>query len=377
MSKSDYYELLGVNNNSSEAEIKKAYRKKAMQYHPDKNPNNPSAEAKFKELSEAYDVLRDENKRSAYDRYGHAAFEQGMGQGPGGNSAFDFASSFSDIFGDIFGDFMGGGHQSSGRGSDLRYNMEISLEDAYKGKKATVKIPTSIVCSSCKGSGSADNSPPQACGMCNGAGKVRAQQGFFTIERTCPQCQGAGYVITNPCKTCSGTGRLRKDKALSVSIPAGIESGVRIRLSGEGEAGMRGAPSGDLYIFVSVKQHNLFYREGPNLYCKVPISIVTATLGGNVEVPTLEGKRGKISIPAGTQSGRQFRLKGKGMPALKGHNAGGDLHIETYVETPVNLTKKQKELLKDFDNEGKGASQNPQSEGFFSKAKELWEELKE
>ncbi|PPR79739.1 MAG: Chaperone protein DnaJ [Alphaproteobacteria bacterium MarineAlpha2_Bin1] len=377
MSKSDYYELLGVSRDSSDAEIKKAYRKKAMQYHPDKNPNNPSAEAKFKELSEAYDVLRDENKRSAYDRYGHAAFEQGMGQSPGGNSAFDFASSFSDIFGDIFGDFMGGGQQSSGRGADLRYNMEVTLEEAYKGKKATIKIPTSVGCSSCNGTGSEGKSSPQACRMCNGAGKVRAQQGFFTIERTCPQCQGAGYQITNPCKKCSGNGRLRKDKALSVSIPAGIESGVRIRLSGEGEAGMRGGPPGDLYIFVSVKQHNLFQREGPHLFCKVPISITTAALGGNVEVPTLEGKRGKISIPAGTQSGKQFRLRGKGMPALKGHNLGGDLHIETHVETPVNLSKKQKDLLKEFENEGKGSSQNPQSEGFFSKAKELWDELKD
>ncbi len=377
MSKSDYYELLGVSRDSSDADIKKAYRKKAMQYHPDKNPNNPSAEAKFKELSEAYDVLRDDNKRSAYDRYGHAAFEQGMGHGPGGNSAFDFASSFSDIFGDIFGDFMGGGHQSSGRGADLRYNMEVTLEEAFKGKKATVKIPTSVSCTSCKGTGSEGNSSPQVCGMCNGAGKVRAQQGFFTIERTCPQCQGAGYQITNPCKKCGGTGRLRKDKALSVSIPAGIESGVRIRLSGEGEAGMRGGSPGDLYIFVSVKQHNLFQREGPHLFCKVPISITTAALGGNVEVPTLDGKRGKINIPAGTQSGKQFRLRGKGMPALRGHNLGGDLHIEANIETPINLTKKQKELLKEFDKEGKGSSQNPQSEGFFSKAKELWDELKD
>ncbi len=377
MSKSDYYELLGVSRDSSDADIKKAYRKKAMQYHPDKNPNNPSAEAKFKELSEAYDVLRDDNKRSAYDRYGHAAFEQGMGHGPGGNSAFDFASSFSDIFGDIFGDFMGGGHQSSGRGADLRYNMEVTLEEAFKGKKATVKIPTSVSCTSCKGTGSEGNSSPQVCGMCNGGGKVRAQQGFFTIERTCPQCQGAGYQITNPCKKCGGTGRLRKDKALSVSIPAGIESGVRIRLSGEGEAGMRGGSPGDLYIFVSVKQHNLFQREGPHLFCKVPISITTAALGGNVEVPTLDGKRGKINIPAGTQSGKQFRLRGKGMPALRGHNLGGDLHIEANIETPINLTKKQKELLKEFDKEGKGSSQNPQSEGFFSKAKELWDELKD
>ncbi len=377
MSKSDYYDLLGIDRNSSTTDIKKAYRKKAMQFHPDKNPDNPSAEAKFKELSEAYDVLRDDEKRSAYDRYGHAAFEQGMGQGAGGNSAFDFASSFSDIFGDIFGDFMGGGQNSSGRGADLRYNMEVSLEEAFKGKKTNIKIPTSVSCERCNGNGSEGNSSPEACGMCRGAGKVRAQQGFFTIERTCPTCQGAGFKITNPCKKCSGNGRVRKEKTLSVNIPAGIESGVRIRLSGEGEAGARGGPPGDLYIFVSVKQHELFQREGPHLFCRVPISVTIAALGGTVEVPTLEGKRGKISIPAGTQSGKQFRLKGKGMPPLKGHAGGGDLHIETHVETPINLTKKQKDLLKQFDNEGKDANQNPQSAGFFAKAKELWEELKE
>ena len=374
MTKSDYYELLGVARNASPEEIKKAYRKKAMQHHPDKNPNNPEAEAKFKELSESYDVLRDNEKRAAYDRYGHAAFEQGMGSSHAGASAFDFASSFSDIFGDLFGDFMGGGQgRTSGRGADLRYNMEINLEDAYSGKQTTINVPTSINCKPCNGTGAKGKSAPEACTMCRGHGKVRAQQGFFTIERTCPQCQGDGYQIKDPCSECSGNGRVRKDKKLSVNIPSGIESGVRIRLSGEGEAGLRGAPSGDLYIFVSVRTHNLFERDGPHLFCRVPIPMTIAALGGSIEVPTLDGKRGKITIPSGTQTGKQFRLRGKGMPAMRGSGTG-DLHIETQVETPVNLSKQQTDLLKEFRDSENNNQSSPQSEGFFAKARKLWED---
>ena len=367
MAKSDYYELLGITQNASAEDIKKAYRRKAMQYHPDKNPDNPEAEAKFKELSEAYDVLRDGEKREAYDKFGHAAFEQGMGGFRGGASAFDFASSFSDIFGDLFGDFMGaGGGHSSARGTDLRYNMDVTLEDAYTGKKATVKVPTSVACDSCRGSGAEGDTAPEPCTMCQGHGKVRSQQGFFSIERTCPQCQGAAYMIRNPCRTCSGSGRVRKEKTLSVNIPAGIESGIRIRLTGEGEAGVRGSPPGDLYIFVSVKPHQIFQREGPHLFCRVPIPMTTAALGGAIEVPTLEGKRARINIPSGTQSGKQFRLRGKGLPALRG-SSSGDLHIETSVETPVNLTGKQKDLLKEFKDAGGKKSHSPESEGFFSR----------
>ena len=377
MAKSDYYELLGVQRNASQEELKKAYRKLAMQHHPDKNPDNPKAEMKFKELSEAYDVLRDDDKRSAYDRYGHAAFEQGMGSSNNASSAFDFASSFSDVFGDLFGDFMGTSqNQRSGRGADLRFNMEINLEEAFNGKKATIKVPTSVSCNSCSGSGAEGNSSPENCGMCQGHGKVRAQQGFFTIERTCPKCQGAGYFIKNPCKKCSGSGRLRKDKSLSVNIPAGIEDGVRIRLTGEGEAGLRGSPPGDLYIFVSIRSHEIFQRDSSHLFCRVPIPITTAALGGTVEVPTLDGKRARITIPSGTQTGKQFRLRSKGMPEMRSKHFG-DLHVETLIETPINLTKKQKELLKEFEKLGSKNKQNPESDGFFSKAKDLWDDLKD
>ena len=379
MAKQDYYEQLGVGRKASADEIKKAYRKLAMQFHPDRNPDNPEAEAKFKELSEAYDVLRDDQKRAAYDQFGHAAFEHGMGGGGGrgGASAFDFASSFSDIFEDLFGDFVGGGRaRAQTRGADLRYNMEIDLEEAYKGKKATIHVPTSVPCDACHGSGSEGDAAPTTCSMCRGHGKVRAQQGFFTIERTCPTCQGMGHVVENPCKPCGGSGRVRREKSLAVNIPAGVEDGTRIRLSGEGEAGLRNGPAGDLYIFLSVTPHRFFEREGLNIFCRVPISMATAALGGDIEVPTLDGTRARMAIPSGTQTGKQFRLKGKGMPAVRGPGKG-DLYIQTLVETPVNLTKRQKELLKEFEDAGSGKSHSPESEGFFAKVKELWEDLKE
>ncbi len=377
MAKTDYYELLGVGKDADAATLKKAFRKKAMEFHPDRNPDNPEAEKKFKEFGEAYDVLKDPDKRAAYDRYGHAAFENGMG-GPGGGAGaggFDF----SDVFEEFFGDFMGGGRRGGrrgpARGSDLRFNMEISLEDAYNGKTDQITIPTSVSCEPCSGSGAEPGSSPEACSTCGGAGKVRANQGFFMVERTCPSCQGNGQIITNPCKVCRGAGKVQKEKTLQVKIPKGVEEGTRIRLSGEGEAGANGAPSGDLYIFLTIKPHVLFKRDADLLFCQVPIPMATATLGGNIEVPTIEGKRARIKIPAGTQSGRQFRLKGKGMPELNGGFVG-DMIIETQVETPVNLTKRQKELMEEFAAEG-GDTVSPQSEGFFTKVKELWDDLTE
>ncbi|RJF89718.1 molecular chaperone DnaJ [Oleomonas cavernae] len=379
MAKTDYYELLGVARGASGDEIKKAFRKMAMKWHPDKNPGDAEAEKKFKEMNEAYSVLSDDEKRAAYDRYGHAAFE-GPGGGPGGGArGFDFGSSFADVFDDLFGEFMGRGGQRGGnsatRGSDLRYNMEISLEEAFKGKKTQIRVPSTISCEACDGAGAAPGSKPTTCGTCNGAGKVRAAQGFFTVERTCPTCQGSGRVIKDPCKVCGGHGRVAKDKTLSVNIPQGVEDGTRIRLSGEGEAGLRGGPPGDLYIFLTVAPHALFRRDGGNLFCRVPIPMVTATLGGNIEVPTIDGTRARVAIPAGTQTGRQFRLKAKGMPALRG-GAFGDLYINAVVETPVNLSAKQKDLLKEFEKAG-GKGTSPESEGFFAKVKELWNDLTE
>ena len=372
MARRDYYELLGLGRQASKEELKKAYRKLAMKYHPDRNPGDSAAETNFKELSEAYDILRDDQKRAAYDQFGHSAFDEG-GSRPSG---FDFASSFADVFDDLFGDFMGGGRggRARTRGADLRYNLEISLEDAFGGRKATVQVPTSVTCDSCRGSGAASNSAPTTCPSCRGHGKVRTQQGFFTVERTCPTCQGAGRVIENPCRNCGGSGRVQKEKGLSVNIPAGVEDGTRIRLAGEGEAGLRGGPPGDLYIFLSVAPHRIFQRDGVHVYCRVPIPMTTAALGGTIEVPTLEGGRARINIPAGTQSGRNFRLKGKGMPVMRGAG-NGDLYIQTQIETPVNLTKRQKELLKEF--EGAGGGHSPESEGFFSKVRELWDDLRD
>ena len=374
MAKRDYYEILGVDSNADDATLKKAYRKQAMQYHPDRNPGDAAAEASFKEVNEAYEILKDPQKRSAYDQYGHAAFENG-----GGGAGFGGAGGgFSDIFEDLFGDFMGGGgggRSSHSRGSDLRYNLEISLEEAFNGKQMELKIPTTVECDSCDGSGAEAGSEPVTCSTCQGHGKVRAQQGFFTIERTCPSCQGQGRIIENPCKSCRGEGRMNKEKTLSVNIPAGVDDGNRIRLSGEGEAGMRGGPPGDLYIFLTVADHRIFQRDGQNIHCRVPIPLTTAALGGDIEVPTLDGARAKVSITAGTQSGRKFRLRSKGMPVMNSHSHG-DMYIHTIVETPVNLTKRQKELLKEFNDAGKGAH-SPESEGFFSRVKDFLADLKD
>jgi molecular chaperone DnaJ len=383
MAKRDFYDVLGVKNGASPDEIKKAYRTKAKELHPDRNADNPGSEAKFKEANEAYEVLKDADKKAAYDRFGHAAFEGGMGGGarpgggfPGGQQG-DFSSAFSDVFDDLFGDFMGGqrggGGRRAARGSDLRYNLRVSLEEAYSSLQKTINVPTAVGCTSCDGSGAEGGAEPTSCPTCSGMGKVRAQQGFFTVERTCPTCSGMGQIIKNPCKDCGGAGRIEKDRALSVNIPAGVETGTRIRLAGEGEAGMRGGPSGDLYIFVEVTKHDLFERDGTNLYCRVPVSMSTAALGGNIEVPTIDGGRGRVQIPSGSQSGRQMRLRSKGMPALRGGGVG-DMFIELAVETPVNLTSRQKELLKEFEDLSE--NNNPESSSFFSSVKSFWDSMK-
>ncbi|MGR3581308.1 MAG: molecular chaperone DnaJ [Sagittula sp.] len=380
MSKRDYYDVLGVKKGASAEELKKAYRAKAKELHPDRNKDNPDCEALFKEVNEAYDVLKDAEKKAAYDRFGHAAFDGGMGGGlrPGGGAHgnADFASAFSDVFDDLFGDFMGGrqgGRQRAARGADLRYNLRISLEDAFNGMAKTINVPTSVQCGVCNGTGSEGGSEPTTCPTCSGMGKVRATQGFFTVERTCPTCSGMGQIVKNPCGKCHGAGRVQKDRALSVNIPAGVETGTRIRLAGEGEAGMRGGPPGDLYIFIEVEPHKIFEREGTELHCRVPVSITAAALGGDIEVPTIDGGRSRVKIPAGSQSGRQMRLRGKGMPALRGGLAG-DMFIELAVETPVNLTARQKELLKEFDELSE--DNNPESSSFFSSVKNFWDSMK-
>ncbi|MDO6585687.1 molecular chaperone DnaJ [Salipiger sp. 1_MG-2023] len=383
MSKRDYYDLLGLAKGASADEIKKGYRKKAKELHPDRNADNPDAEAQFKEINEAYDVLKDADKKAAYDRYGHAAFEGGMGGGggrPGGgfHGQGDFASAFSDVFDDLFGDMMGGrggggGRQRASRGADLRYNLRVTLEDAFTGLQKTINVPTSVQCGECHGSGAEGGAEPTTCPTCSGMGKVRATQGFFTVERTCPTCSGLGQIVKNPCKKCGGAGTQRRERALSVNIPAGVETGTRIRLAGEGEAGMRGGPPGDLYIFIEVKQHEIFEREGLELHCRVPVSMAAAALGGDIEVPTIDGGRSRVKIPAGSQSGRQMRLRGKGMPALRG-GAAGDMFIELAVETPVNLTSRQKELLREFEDLSE--DNNPESHSFFSSVKSFWESMK-
>jgi len=384
MAKRDYYEVLGLSRGASAEEVKKAYRKKAKELHPDRNKDNPDAETQFKEAGEAYDVLKDADKKAAYDRFGHAAFENGMGAGgggprPGAGGQGDFASAFSDVFDDLFGDFMGGrggaagGRQRASRGSDLRYNLRVTLEEAYSGLQKSITVPTSVQCGSCEGTGAEGGAEPTTCPTCSGMGKVRAQQGFFTVERTCPTCSGMGQTIKNPCRTCGGAGRVEKDRALSVNIPAGVETGTRIRLSGEGEAGLRGGPAGDLYIFIEVAKHPLFERDEVNLFCHVPVSMTTAALGGDIEVPTIDGGRARVKIPAGSQAGRQMRLRSKGMPALRG-SGHGDMFIELAVETPVNLTSRQKELLREFD--GLSEDNNPESKSFFSSVKKFWDSMK-
>ena len=378
MSKSDYYDLLGVDRGVDEKALKSAFRKKAMQLHPDRNPDNPDAEKKFKEINEAYEVLKDPQKRAAYDQYGHAAFENGSG-GFGGGGFAGAAGGFSDIFEDIFGEMMGGarrgGNRSGGRerGADLRYNMEVSLEEAYAGKAAEISVPTAVSCEECSGSGAKPGSSPSVCNTCAGNGRVRASQGFFSIERTCPECQGRGEVISDPCTSCSGQGRVTKERTLSVDIPAGIEDGVRIRLGGEGEAGTRGGPSGDLYIFLNVRPHEFFQRDGADLFCKIPISMTTAALGGQFEVACLDGTKSRVKVPDGTQSGKQFRLRGKGMPIMRSSDLG-DLYIQVATETPQNLTKRQRELLEEFDQLS-SEKNSPQSTGFFSRMKKFLDGL--
>ena len=377
MSKRDYYEVLGLSKGASADEIKKGYRRKAKELHPDRNTSDPSAESKFKEANEAYDVLKDPERKAAYDRFGHAAFEGGMGGG-GGQRQGDLSSAFSDVFDDLFGDFMGGGQRGGGRsrasrGSDLRYNLEISLEDAYSGLQKSINVPTSVQCSPCNGSGAAGGSEPSTCPTCSGMGKVRASQGFFTVERTCPSCSGMGQVISNPFSNCGGQGRSNKDRSLSVNVPAGVETGTRIRLSNEGEAGLRGGPAGDLYIFIEVREHKIFQRDGNSLFCRIPVSMSGAALGGDIEVPTIDGGRSRVKIPAGSQSGRQMRLRGKGMPSIKSAQKG-DMFIEIAVETPVNLTSKQRELLREF--EALSEDNNPESKSFFSSVKSFWDTMK-
>ncbi|MBY6003721.1 molecular chaperone DnaJ [Salipiger bermudensis] len=383
MSKRDYYDVLGVSKGASADEIKKGYRKKAKELHPDRNADNPDAENLFKEANEAYDVLKDPEKKAAYDRFGHAAFEGGMGGGggrPGGGfqGQGDFASAFSDVFDDLFGDFMGGrqgggGRQRAARGADLRYNLRVTLEEAFNGLQKTINVPSSVQCDECSGTGAEGGAEPVTCPTCSGMGKVRATQGFFTVERTCPTCSGLGQIIKNPCSKCGGQGRIQKERALSVNIPAGVETGTRIRLAGEGEAGMRGGPPGDLYIFIEVKKHEIFEREGNELHCRVPVAMTTAALGGDIEVPTIDGGRSRVKIPAGSQSGRQMRLRGKGMPALRG-GAAGDMFIELAVETPVNLTTRQKELLREFEELSE--DNNPESHSFFSSVRNFWDSMK-
>ena len=372
MSKRDYYEVLGVERGCTEAELKASFRKLAMQFHPDRNPGDNDSEHKFKEINEAYDVLKDGDKRAAYDRFGHAAFEHGGGGGHGFGS--DFGSTFSDIFEGIFG--MGsqrGRGNGRERGSDLRYNVEITLDEAFEGKTAQVRIPTSVTCEFCSGTGAKAGTKPKTCTSCAGAGKIRHAQGFFTLERTCPTCQGRGQVIEDPCKNCGGAGRVTRERTLSVNIPAGVEDGTRIRLAGEGEAGMRGGPPGDLYIFLSLAQHAFFQRDGADLHCRVPISMVTAALGGDCEVPSIDGSKAKVKVPAGTQTGRRFRLTGKGMPVLRSKQTG-DMYVQVVVETPQNLSKKQRELLAEFNKLSSEETQ-PEAAGFLSRVKEFWDGL--
>ncbi|HEX3339336.1 MAG TPA: molecular chaperone DnaJ [Pseudolabrys sp.] len=372
MSKRDYYEVLNVTRTCTEVELKTAFRKLAMQHHPDRNPGDKDCEHRFKELNEAYDVLKDGDKRAAYDRFGHAAFEHGGMGGPGFGA--DFGSTFADIFEGIFGMASARGRGSGReRGSDLRYNMEITLDEAFRGKTAQIRIPTSVTCEACSGSGAKAGTKPKPCSTCGGAGKIRHAQGFFTLERTCPTCHGRGQVIDDPCKVCGGGGRVTRERTLSVNIPTGVEDGTRIRLAGEGEAGVRGGPPGDLYIFLEVAPHEFFQRDGADLHCRVPVSMSSAALGGEFEVPAIDGSKVRVKVPAGTQTGRRFRLAGKGMPVLRAKQTG-DMYVQVAVETPQNLTKRQRELLTEFEKLSSEQTQ-PESAGFFSRVKEFFDGL--
>jgi len=369
MSKRCYYVTLECEKSATVETLKSAYRKLAMKFHPDRNPGDAQAEVRFKEINEAYDVLKDDQKRAAYDRFGHAAFEAGMGRA--GANSFDFAGSFSDVFEDFFGDLMGGRRsRRSNRGQDLRYNLEITLEEAFRGRSAEIKVPTMVACGACHGSGAETGTTAETCPTCAGHGKVRASQGFFTIERSCTHCRGSGTIIRHPCKACRGAGMVQKERTLTVDVPPGVEEGTRIRLSGEGAAGANGGPNGDLYIFLSVAEHPIFQRDGHNLHCRATVSFVTAALGGSIEVPTLDGGRAKVTIPEGTQPGKQFRVRAKGMPVLRSAQRG-DLYIEVAVETPVRLTRRQRELLREFEGESKEGCQ-PEAECFIAKLKEFW-----
>jgi len=370
MAKRDFYEVLGVTREADDGALKGAFRKLAMQFHPDRNGGDDTAEGKFKEINEAYEILRDPQKRAAYDRFGHRAFESGGG----GGAAAGF-SSFSDIFDEFFGGFGGGQRRSSReRGSDLRYNLEITLEEAFAGKTVEIEVPTSVTCDLCSGNGAKPGTSPTTCPTCRGAGRVRASQGgFFHIERTCPACHGRGEVVKDPCAKCAGAGRVSQSRTLSVNVPAGIDNGTRIRLAGEGEAGVRGGPPGDLYIFLAIKPHAFFQRDGADIYCRVPVSITTAALGGQFEVPTVDGARTRVKVPEGAQTGRQFRLKSKGMPVLRSRQAG-DMYVQIVVETPQNLSRRQRDLLEEFERVSEDEN-NPESAGFFSRVKDFFETL--
>ena len=375
MSKRDYYDVLGVSKDSDSSTIKGAYRKMAMKYHPDRNPGDTEAEKNFKEASEAYEVLSNNEKRQAYDSYGHAAFEQQVGGGSGFGGGFEGFGSFSDIFEDFFGDMGGGGasRQRDQRGQDLKYEVDIDLREAYTGIKKEISFDTLVKCDPCGGLGSEKGNGLKNCSACGGSGRTRASQGFFTVERTCSACSGAGQVITDPCSSCNGEGRRRRNRKIEVSIPAGVESGSRIRLAGEGAVGQNGGSNGDLYLFVTMLDHSIFERDGTEIFCKVPISIVDAALGGSVEVPTVSGGRVKVKVPPGSQNGDQFRLNGKGMPALRS-TSFGDMIITIVVEIPKNLSENQKKLLKEF-NEELDQNNSPESSGFFSKVKDFWDGL--
>ncbi|WP_328184855.1 molecular chaperone DnaJ [Marinobacter sp. OP 3.4] len=375
MAKRDYYDVLGVSRDTDEKEIKRAYRKLAMKYHPDRNPDDAEAEAKFKEATEAYDVLMDTNKRAAYDQFGHAGVD---GQAGGAGGFGGGGASFSDIFGDVFGDiFGGGGRGRSNRGADLRYTLELDLEEAVHGTTVKIRVPGHVECDLCEGSGAAKGSRPEICGTCKGMGQVRMQQGFFTVQQACPTCRGSGQIIKDPCSKCHGAGRLQEEKTLSVKVPPGVDTGDRIRLSGEGEMGIDGAPAGDLYVQIAVREHSIFTRDGRNLYCEVPISIVDAALGGELEVPTLDG-RVKLKIPPETQTGKLFRLRNKGVSPVRGGPAG-DLLCRVMVETPVNLTKKQKDLMEQFQETldgNNGNNHGPRKTSWFEGVKSFFDEMK-